>query len=109
MDRLYSPDCFGYVAIGIDESAYIGVVVAGLEVVEPCFGVVEVATVTNGVYVAYMAGRGYVISVIVVCPLQISPRVVRILRPSLGESYPEACFRAVTNTKGCCLSASITD
>ena len=41
-----------------DEAAHLGVVVAGLEVIEAGFGVVDIATVAEGVQLAEGGGQG---------------------------------------------------
>ena len=48
----------GSIAIGIDESADLGIVVAAVEVVEAGFGIVVVATVTDGVDLGNGTGGG---------------------------------------------------
>ena len=48
----------GGVGVGVDESADGGVVVAGLEVIEPGFGVVDVAAVAQGIDFCQGAGSG---------------------------------------------------
>ena len=48
----------GGVGVGVDESADGGVVVAGLEVIEPGFGVVDIAAVAQGIDLCQGAGGG---------------------------------------------------
>ena len=48
----------GGIGVGVDEAADCGVVVARLEVVQAGVAVIDVATVTQGVYVAYKRAWG---------------------------------------------------
>ena len=57
------------ITVGIDKPAGVGIIVAGLQVVEPCLGVVVVAAIPQRVDFRHGAGSGqdFAIGIIRVC------------------------------------------
>jgi len=79
------------VPIRTKESAYFRVIISCLQIVESAFGIVVVATVTEGVYICYMRRRGNGVTVSVSDGEDFAPCVISILGDGVSVfiAYPE--------------------
>ena len=82
----------GYICIRIDKAAGIGIIVAGVEVVQTGFGIVVIAAIPEGVEVGDVGsvGAGDKVSAAILYSKDMPPRIVEILRHQRAAAVEDA-------------------